>query len=66
VNNAYLDLYRLYYEEDSFFAALYEKNCESSTACLRRFVEAAKTLKPRRSAGPDGGLRQQLEEALGQ
>jgi predicted aminopeptidase len=66
VNNAYLDLYRLYYEEDSFFADLYEKSCESSTAGLRRFVEAAKTLKPRRSAGPDGGLRQQLEGALGQ
>jgi predicted aminopeptidase len=64
VNNAYLDLYRLYYEDDNFFAGLYEKSCESSIAGLRRFIEAAKTLKPRRSAGSDGGLRQQLEEAL--
>jgi predicted aminopeptidase len=64
VNNAYLDLFRLYHGEDNFFAGIYEKNCESSAAGLRRFIEAAKTLKPRRAAGPDGGLRQQLEQAL--
>jgi predicted aminopeptidase len=70
VNNAYLDLYRLYYEGDSFFADLYRETCASeagteadSLSGLRRFIEAAKTLKPRRA--PDGGLRQQLEQALG-
>jgi predicted aminopeptidase len=65
INNAYLDLFRLYYEEDSFFAGIYEKSGESSTTSLCRFIEAAKTLKPRRADGPDGGLRRQLERALG-
>jgi predicted aminopeptidase len=67
VNNAYLDLFRLYYEEDRFLADLYQRSCgeEPSTAGLRRFVEAAKTIKPvkgRRSG--DGDLRRQLEQAL--
>jgi predicted aminopeptidase len=59
VNNAYLDLYRLYHEEDGFLADLYQRNCENSTAGLRRFIEAAKTLKPGK-----GDPREQLERAL--
>jgi predicted aminopeptidase len=60
VNNAYLDLYRLYYEEDNFLANLYERSCgQPSTAGLRRFIEAAKTLKPK-----SGDLKAQLETAL--
>jgi predicted aminopeptidase len=45
VNNAYLDLYRLYYEKDNFFLNLYQTTCEPTAAGLRRFVETAKTLK---------------------
>ncbi|MDR2049825.1 MAG: aminopeptidase, partial [Treponema sp.] len=40
VNNAYLDLYRLYYEEDNFLQTLYQENCEPTAAGLRRFVNA--------------------------
>jgi predicted aminopeptidase len=43
VNNAYLDLYRLYYEGNSFYRELYEKSGSS----LPRFIAAAKTLKNR-------------------
>jgi predicted aminopeptidase len=43
VNNAYLDLYRLYYEGNDFYRELYER----SGASLPRFIAAAKTLKNR-------------------
>lgn len=43
VNNAYLDLYRIYYEEDTWFKDLYEK----SGSDLRAYISAAKTLKNR-------------------
>ncbi|MDR1930496.1 MAG: aminopeptidase [Treponema sp.] len=61
VNNAYLDLYRLYYEEDRFFEDLYKKNPGDlgEAADLRRFIGAAKTLNPKK-----GDLRDQLEKAL--
>jgi predicted aminopeptidase len=56
VNNAYLELYRLYYGEDHYFRDLYAR----SGSDLKRFIAAAKTLK----AG--GDPRAQLEKALGQ
>jgi predicted aminopeptidase len=63
VNNAYLDLYRLYHEKDNFFLNLYQTTCEPGAAGLRRFVEAAETLK---SGGrrDRSALREQLEKAL--
>jgi len=57
VNNAYLDLFRLYHEEDRFFSDLFER----SGSDLRRFIEAAKTLNPRMRGNP----RVELERALG-
>jgi predicted aminopeptidase len=43
VNNAYLELYRLYYEGGSFYRDLYEK----SGGDLTRYIAAAKTIKTR-------------------
>jgi predicted aminopeptidase len=59
VNNAYLELYRLYYEEDGFFKDLYERSGRD----LPRFIAAAKTLKAPGRRGP--GLKPQLAAALG-
>jgi predicted aminopeptidase len=53
LNNAYLELYRLYYQEDTFFRDLYERSGRD----LPRFIAAAKTLK-----GKDPKTR--LAEAL--
>ena len=58
VNNAYLELYRLYYEEDSYFRDLYAR----SGSDLPRFIAAAKTLKAAKSRGDP---KAQLEKALG-
>jgi predicted aminopeptidase len=58
INNAYLELYRLYYEEDSFFTDLYERSGRD----LPRFIAAAKTLKTSGRKGP--GLKTRLVEAL--
>jgi len=57
VNNAYLDLFRLYHEEDRFFQDLFER----SGSDLRSFIAAAKTLNPRMRGNP----RAAFEEALG-
>ena len=57
INNAYLDLYRLYYEEDNFFKDLYER----SGSDLRKFIAAAKTLNPRMRGNP----QEEFEKALG-
>jgi len=57
VNNAYLELYRLYYEEDHFFMDLFGK----SGSDLPKFIEAAKTLR----TGKDGDPKADLEKALG-
>jgi predicted aminopeptidase len=54
INNAFLELYRLYYGESDFYEKLYEKSGQN----LRAFIAAAKTLK----SGPDPKRR--LEEAL--
>ena len=43
INNAYLDLYRLYYERSTWFKDLYEK----SGSDLKAFIDAAKTLTGR-------------------
>jgi predicted aminopeptidase len=55
VNNAYLGLFRLYYEENSLFKDLYER----SGSDLPRFIAAAKTVKGREDP------RAELERALG-
>ncbi|MDR0376182.1 MAG: aminopeptidase [Spirochaetaceae bacterium] len=60
VNNAYLEIYRLYYEEDSFFMDLYERSGKD----LPRFIAAARSLKTTGSRGRDPKTR--LAEALNQ
>ena len=55
VNNAYLELYRLYHAEDNFFADLYERSGRN----LPAFIAAAKTLKKK-----GGDPREQLSRAL--
>ena len=60
VNNAYLELFRLYHEEDHYFEELYEK----SGSYLSGFIDAAKTLntlKKQRKANP----KEEFERALG-
>ncbi|MDR2748188.1 MAG: aminopeptidase [Treponema sp.] len=51
VNNAYLELYRLYYEGNSFYRDLYER----SGGDLGRYIAAARTLKSREK-DPKGAL----------
>ncbi|MDR0444404.1 MAG: aminopeptidase [Treponema sp.] len=55
VNNAYLELYRLYHAEDNFYAELYERSGRN----LPAFVAAAKTVTKK-----NGNPRLQLEKAL--
>jgi len=59
VNNAYLDLFRLYHEEDHFFRELFER----SGSDLPAFIAAARTLNPRQRRGADP--RVEFERALG-
>jgi len=54
INNAYLELYRLYYTEDNFFSDLFEKSGRN----LAAFVAAAKTIKK------GNNPREQLKKAL--
>jgi predicted aminopeptidase len=54
INNAYLELYRLYYGESDFYEKLYEKSGRN----LRAFIEAAKTIKSGRDP------KRQLEGAI--
>lgn len=56
VNNAYLELYRLYYAEDTFFAGLYERSGRN----LPAFIAAAKAMPKK---GPDS--RERFMRALG-
>ncbi|MDR1287183.1 MAG: aminopeptidase [Treponema sp.] len=58
VNNAYLELYRLYYAEDDYFTRLYERSGRD----LFAFIAAAKKLNGLRSAKKDP--RGELEKAL--
>jgi predicted aminopeptidase len=55
VNNAYLELFRLYYADDTFYEDLYEKTGRN----LRAFIAAAKMVK-----GKEAG-RLQLERVIG-
>jgi predicted aminopeptidase len=58
VNNAYLELYRLYYAEENYFADLYERAGRD----LSGLIAAAKTLNGSRSARKNP--RAELEKAL--
>jgi predicted aminopeptidase len=55
INNAYLELFLLYYEGNTYFKDLYER----SGSDLRTFIEAAKTLKGKEDP------RIEFERALG-
>jgi len=57
VNNAYLELYRLYYGEDRYFKDLYER----SGLDLKSFIAAAKMVKVRRNDNP----KTEFEKILG-
>lgn len=71
INNAYLDLYRLYYEEDRFFTGLYERLPDpepGSTGGVRRlraFIAAAAGLSGSKAArkDPRGELSRALDPA---
>jgi predicted aminopeptidase len=54
VNNAYLELFRLYYDGKAYYRELYKKHGSN----LPLFINAAKTLKSK------GNPKQQLEDAL--
>jgi predicted aminopeptidase len=58
INNAYLELYRLYYVEDNYFQDLYER----SGSDLPAFVAAAKTLANEKKARVNP--REEFEKAL--
>ena len=57
VNNAYLELFRLYHEEDHYFKDLYERSGQD----LKRFIDAAKSIGTGKKANP----KEDLERALG-
>ena len=59
VNNAYLDLYRLYYTEDNFFTDLYDKSGKDLSA----FIAAAKSI-PNKGASRRIPPRQRLAEIM--
>jgi predicted aminopeptidase len=59
VNNAYLDLYQLYHEKDSFFAGLYEKTNGDGISKLQTFIGMAASLNNSREG------REKPKEALG-
>ena len=62
VNNAYLELFRLYYEEEHYFKDLYEKSGND----LPKFIAAAATLSSRIKQGKGkGNPKEELEKALG-
>jgi predicted aminopeptidase len=61
VNNAYLELYRLYYAEGSFFKDLYEKSGRD----LPKYIAAVKTLKEKRASGDSKDPKTRLTKALG-
>jgi predicted aminopeptidase len=60
VNNAYLELYRIYHAQDNFYSDLYERSGRELPAgkALPDFVAAAKTIKKK------GDPKVQLEKAL--
>jgi predicted aminopeptidase len=56
LNNAYLELYRLYYEQDAFYTALYERSGRD----LPAFISAAKTIT-KKNGDPKTQLAKKLE-----
>jgi len=54
INNAYLELFRLYHDEDNFYEELYERSGRD----LAAFIAAAKTITKK------GSPREQLEKSL--
>jgi predicted aminopeptidase len=58
VNNAYLELYRLYYTDDAYIAGLFERSGKT----LPEFIAAAKSIKKR--SGASNG-REMLARSLG-
>ena len=60
VNNAYLEMYRLYYAEDNFFAELYEKHGKD----LPAFIAAAKTVSKKGRTAKGNAGREMLVKAL--
>jgi predicted aminopeptidase len=62
LNNAYIDLFRLYSAGDNFFADLYERSGKN----LPAFIAAAKTMSKKKvRAGDDDSSRKRLAVALG-
>ena len=57
VNNAYLEVYRLYYSDDDYIAGLYKRSGKT----LPQFIDAAKSMPKK---GNSGG-RERLAKALG-
>ena len=53
INNAYLDLYRLYHEEDNFFAGLFEKIPGDDMFKLQALIYAASSLNKSKEARKD-------------
>jgi len=56
VNNAYLELFRLYHEEDHYFKDLFDRSGRD----LRKFIDAAKSI----GKGKKGNPKEELEKAL--
>jgi len=61
VNNAYLELYRLYYTEDSYIASLFARSGKT----LPEFIDAAKTISKKGNASKGSAGREMLAQALG-
>jgi len=66
LNNAYLDLYRLYEGEDALYEDYYREACGSD---MRRFLESASRVaskaKGRRGGDPRAAMRAELREIRG-
>lgn len=62
VNNAYLDLYRLYEGEPDLYRDFYRKVCDSS---MRRFIEAVSRIV-KEGGDPKAGMRRALAAATGE
>ena len=61
INNAYLEMYRLYYAEDPYIADFYKKSGKD----LPSFIEAAKSMSKKGSVTSTGGVKLMLAKALG-
>ena len=61
VNNAYLELYRLYYAEDAYIAGLFARSGKT----LPEFIAAAKSIPKKGAASKGSAGREMLAQALG-